>query len=84
VRETLKLSAAQAKKLKLGKRAIVLGTGVQVLAKQGAVVVPVRLTARGRSLVRSHRSLPLTSTASVSDPNGNTRTSTRVFILRRS
>jgi hypothetical protein len=84
VRETLKLSAAQAKKLKLGKRAIVLGSGVQVLASKGSVVVPVKLTARGRSLVRSHRSLPLTSSASVSDANGNTRTSTRVFTLRRS
>jgi hypothetical protein len=84
VRETLKLSAAQARKLKLGKRVIVLGAGVQVLARKGSVVVPVKLTARGRSVVRSRRSVPLTSSATVSDANGNTRTSTRVFTLRRS
>ena len=84
VRETLKLSAAQARKLKLGRKVIVLGSGVQVLAKKGSVVVTVKLTARGKSLVRSHRSLPLTSSATVSDTNGNMRTSTRVFTLRHS
>ncbi len=84
VRETLKLSAAQARKLKLGRKAIVLGAGVEVLAKKGSTVVPVRLTVRGKRLVRGHRSLAVTSSATVLDTNGNTRTSTRVFTLRHS
>jgi hypothetical protein len=83
VRDTLKLSAAQAKKLKLGKKVIVLGSGVKVLARKGTIVVPVKLNSRGKRLVRSHKTLPLTSSARVSDRNGNKRTSTRVFTLRR-
>jgi hypothetical protein len=83
VRDTLTLSAGQARRLHVGRKIVRLGAGSKRIANTGTLVVSVKLTATGKRLVRRFRTLPLTSTATVTDAHRNTRRSVKVFTLRR-
>jgi hypothetical protein len=76
----IQIDAKTAKKLKLGKKAVVIGTGTGVGSQGGKVVVAVRLTAKAKKALKRARSLKATVVLTATDPAGNASTPARKSI----
>ncbi len=71
VKGELHVDAKTAKKLKLGKKAVVIGSGHAVGSAGGKTTVPVKLTAKARKALKRTRSIKVTVLVTATDPAGN-------------
>ena len=67
----LQIPAKTAKKLKLGKKAAVIGKGTAAAAQGGPVTVPVKLTAKAKRRLKGTRKLSATLVLVATDTAGN-------------
>jgi hypothetical protein len=71
VNAQLRIDAKTAKKLKLGKKAIVIGKGAALSSKAGKLTIPVKLNAKGRKALKRARSVKASVTLRATDHAGN-------------
>jgi hypothetical protein len=71
VQARLEIDAKTAKKLKLGKKVVVIGTGGAMAPGAGSITVPVKLTAKAKKALKRAKSLKVTLVVIATDPAGN-------------
>jgi len=71
VNAQLRINAKTAKKLKLGKKAIVIGKGGGLSSKAGKLTISVKLNAKGRKALKRARSVKASVTLRATDHAGN-------------
>jgi Ca2+-binding RTX toxin-like protein len=80
---TLRLSAAQARRHGLGRKALTIGSVRATLLVAGTKTVRITLSKKARSRLRKTKSVPVTLTATVTDATKKKTTKAKTITLKR-